>query len=148
MSGWPVEGLELRWFRPEEFDYPNRVDPDLLVLLDEVRARCGFPIEVTSDVRTEDDLRAIYGTLRDAPDSPHMIREDGYGHAVDVKPAGNLSATEFHGRKAEIFVVAYELGPRRRGVWENQGLELGSSHVHLDNDTKLRRPHYWGGKSR
>lgn len=135
---------DLEHFAAAEFDYPTRVDPELLALIDEVRSRCGFPIRVTSDVRTESDLRDIYGTFRDAPDSPHLIRDDGFGHAVDVTPAGDLSWADFHTRKMEIACTAFGL----RSIWPNQGIEVGTSHVHLDNDPKLKRPYYWGGKSR
>lgn len=148
---WP-QGVTLDYHRPDELaeigGHPELVDPDLLLYVDELRGRLGFPFTFTSAVRTEADLIRIYGSLSAASDSPHQVRDDGWGHALDVQPYGDLGFREFHHRKAEIWVVAYQMGPYREGTWERQGLEMGTRHVHLDNDTKLNRPYYWGGKSR
>lgn len=130
------EGVELQHFVPGEFDRPDKVDPELLELLDEVRARCGFPIKVNSDVRDPEDTAG-----------PHAIHDDGWGHAVDVQPAGSLEFSEFHTRKMEIACTAFWMGPARMGVWPNQGVEVGTQHVHLDTSPDLKRPYYWGARS-
>jgi len=133
MAGWPLEDMAMVHFRPGEFDRPEEVDPVLLFALDEVRTRCGFAIQVNSDVRPADETAG-----------PHAIHEDGYGHAVDVGPAGNLDWATFHTRKMQIAVEAFAM----REAWEHQGIEVGTSHIHLDNSPELKRPYYWGGKSR
>lgn len=149
MTGFPNR-LTLDHFSPAEFDHPDKVDPELLELLDEVRHRCGFPIRVNDDARTLQDVVDIYGPQESWPDwlresgSPHQIHDDGYGHAVDVEPAGDHDWSTFHTRKMEIACHAFGL----RSIWPNQGIEVGTSHVHLDTSPKLKRPYYWGGESR
>lgn len=133
MAEWPSPDMKLEHFAPDEFDRPEKVDARLLALLDEVRERCGFPIQVNSDVRPPDET-----------EGPHRIHEDGWGHAVDVAPAGDLDWPAFHTRKMQIACVAFAL----RQVWPDQGIEVGTSHVHLDTSPELKRPYYWGGKSR
>lgn len=141
-----AQDLELTHFETFEFDRPEKIHGPLLRRLDRVRHLCGFPIRVTSDARTEEDLIRIYGSLEEATDSPHQVRSDGWAHAVDVQPAGELAFGEFHRRKAMIYHHAFQI--YLQGDWERQGLELGTSHVHLDNDPKLKRPYWWGGRSR
>lgn len=132
MSSFPNR-LTLDHFSPGEFDRPDKVDPELLELVDEVRRRCGFPIKINSDIRAADETAG-----------PHMIHEDGWGHALDVAPAGELDWSTFHTRKMEIACTAFSL----RSLWPNQGIEVGTSHVHLDTSPELKRPYYWGAKSR
>lgn len=132
MSEFP-HGVRLEHFAPSEFDHPDKVDPELLELLDEVRRRCGFPIKVNSDVRPPSQT-----------DGPHRVHEDGWGHAVDVGPAGEHDWATFHTRKMEIACTAFGL----RSIWPSQGIEVASSHIHLDTSPDLKRPYYWGGKSR
>ena len=56
----------VKYFKPEEFDSPGepwsgqRMDPYLIKMLDELRARYGGPIIITSGFRTQtrnDELR-------------------------------------------------------------------------------------------
>lgn len=151
MHPWP-QGVRLKHFRSSEVERlgtdPGDMDPDLLLYWDELRDRCGFPIGLTSAGRTEEDLIRIYGSLEEAPNSPHQRRDDGLFHALDGQPHGVSDPLEFNRRLIEMFVTAFEMGPYREGIWERQGLELGTSHVHGDTDPVLRRPHYWGAASR
>ena len=46
---------DLRHFKSSEFKHPNLVNADAVRFLDRVRERCGLPIILTDDARTEDD---------------------------------------------------------------------------------------------
>lgn len=142
MNRWPGDIPDLRHFAPREFDYPEKMQPSFLLLLDGLRERCGFPIQVHSDFRTDEDMVAIYGPDRSKwPNSAHPR-----GCAVDVSPAGNLTFAELHRRKMVMMYHALEMW--QEGLWENLGLELATRHLHLDNDRETTRPYAWPGVSK
>lgn len=149
---WKTRGLRLRYWSPDEFDHPEKVDRDLLIHLEALRHGCGFPLYISSDVRSDADMARIYGPdwKSSAPDSPHQIRRDGFGHAVDLQlePKGErkLSKQTFGRRRLILVHEATELW--RSGHWPRIGLEVATAHVHVDNDTKLLRPWIWPGVSR
>lgn len=122
----------IRHFRRSEFSHPDRMDPVLLNLLDEVRERAGCPIKVISDYRSREHNEAIGGN----PNSPHMR-----GAAVDIAPMPYTAEN----RMAVIFAA---LWLRHEGRWGRLGLGIYNGHVHLDNDQVLTRPHIWTGVSR
>lgn len=128
---------DLKWFDEREFDHPDEMDPDFLRLLDTLRERCGFPILLTNDYRTESDMERIYGPDRSEwANSPHQR-----GLAVDCQPIPNTS-------KKRMRLVFEALHLWRSGSWPNLGIEIATRHIHLDADTELRRPHLWIGVSK
>lgn len=133
-------------FDASEFVYPEMMDPVLLALIDELRARCGFPLRVTSDGRTEADMHAIYGP---EPGWPTWLKQKGSPHqrgrAVDLVPLADSEA-ERDVRRAKVFSEAFQM--HERGTWPRLGLEFADRHIHVDNDDVLRRPHFWPGSSR
>lgn len=136
----------LDYFARSEFFRPEMMDDDLLALVDELRRRCGFPLRVTSDGRTEADVRAIYGPKSEWPG---WLKEHGSPHergrAVDLVPlAANRQQRDI--RRAKVFAEAYRM--YERGIWLNLGLEFADRHIHVDNDNVLRRPHFWPGASK
>lgn len=153
-----AEGIEPRHFAASEFDRPDLLSPVVLRGLDEIRHRLGFPIGVTSDHRTEDDLVRLYGPYENWPawlrekGSPHEVRDDGHFHAADVYPAhpgdwtGRKWRYERRWRCGRIFAEAVHL--HYEGLWPRLGAELADRHVHLDDDPVLSRPYAWPGKSR
>lgn len=141
-----VDWASLQHFDRSEFVRPEMMDADLLGHVDELRERCGFPLRVTSDGRTDGDLEAIYGPKGDWPrwlterGSPHAR-----GHAVDVVPVAD-SVQQRDERRAKVFVEAFRMW--EEGRWPRCGIEFADAHVHLDNDPELRRPHFWPGASK
>lgn len=112
MSFWP----EIKYFRPYEFDSPDapgsgdQIDETLVRLLDRLRGRLGFPLTVTSGVRT----RAHNARVGGAPDSVHLI-----GKAVDI--AVTSDARRFKLIRGVLRDIA---GVTRIGIYR--------SHVHID----------------
>ena len=144
---WPWQGITVRNFSPDEFDHPEKVDRDLLIHLDELRHLCGFALHVKSDVRYAFEMTAIYGPDRsDWTDSPHQIRRDGFGHAVDLTLDEGLGKAEVGRRR--VILTHHATDMWIRGHWPRLGFELGTAHVHVDNDIKLLRPWIWPGVSR
>lgn len=139
---WEWQDIYLKHFSPSEFEYPEKMDPSTLLLLDGLRERCGFPIRVNDDYRTEADMAALYGRDRtNWPNSPHQR-----GCAVDIEPAGDLPFHVYHRRKMSIMYHALSMW--QEGTWNLLGLELGTHHIHVDNDTETRRPYAWPGVSK
>jgi hypothetical protein len=132
----------LRHFGRHEFRNPDLVDPALLLLVDEVRDRTGHPIYVKSDARHRADMERIYGPDdTEWPNSPHQIRDDGFGHGLDLRMHPWNGTTRF------AFVRAC-IALHEEGRWPNLGIELADQHLHVDNDPVLVRPWLWTGRSR
>lgn len=127
---------DLRHFRRSEFDYPDHIDVNLLRLIDEVRERAGVPIKVTSDVRTQAQHEALYPDPTSRPNSPHVR-----GKGIDFKPMPDTAENR-------MFVLYAILELWREGYWPELGLEIATRHIHVDNDSQLRRPHLWLGVSK
>lgn len=134
--------MDLRHFTQSEFQHPELVDPDLLRLVDEARQRAGDPIYVKSDARHHSDMVQIYGPDESEwPNSPHQIRDDGFGHGVDLRMHPWNGETRFRFVKA-----CMDLHEEDR--WPRLGIEIADQHVHVDNDPVLRRPWLWAGRSK
>jgi len=132
---WP-QGITLLWFAPEEFDHPERMNPSFLFMLDTLRGRCEFGLEVTSDHREDEDMARIYGPDKAQwPNSAHKRSQ-----AVDVVPSPNTQ----HNRLKLIHEVT---GMYLEELWPRLGLEIAPKHIHLDCDSVLTRPFLWIGKS-
>ena len=107
----------LRHFSPAEFRCKcgcgagvEKMDSDLLMMLDAVRDRAGIPLVLSSAYRCPAHNRAVGGIEASA---------HARGHAVDIKCLN--SHTRFL-----ILQAALEAGFRR--------IELAPTWIHLDND--------------
>jgi hypothetical protein len=78
MKSFPSD-MKLEHFLPDEFNAPEKMDKDLLLLLDWIRNDSGVPIIITSDYRDPDHNRRIGGS----PSSHHI-----HGRAVDFVTPG------------------------------------------------------------
>jgi len=129
---WP----NLQHFSKSEFDHPERMQTDILLLLEAIRVRSGCRIKVTSDYRTKDEHELIYPDPATRPNSPHQR-----GTAVDFKPVPfNVSN--------RLLVLEAITGLYKEGKCPSIGLEIADRHFHIDLDYILTRPLIWLGKSK
>ncbi len=162
---WKWQGIELDYFSPREFDHPELMDGDFLLDADELRRRCGFPLTVNDDARTQEDLERIYAKEiakgQSYPtDSAHLFvdgedAEDGNPipvRALDLEPSvprdGDGSELTLDERELDLL---YEIGRmRKEGRWPKLGLGIETGHFHVDDTPRLglRRPNFWVAVSR
>ncbi len=131
---WPAGGL--RHFSRREFADPDRLSPQLLDLIDEIRKRAGVPIRITSDYRSQEEHETIYPDPAHRPNSPHTR-----GTGLDFVPIP-FSA---HNR---LLILQAITGIYAEGGIPKLGLEIANRHFHIDLDPILRRPHLWTGQSK
>jgi hypothetical protein len=131
---WPQGGL--KHFDKTEFEHPNELDENILLLLDEIRERAGIPIKITSDYRSQEEHEQIYPDPNKRPNSPHPRRV-----AVDFKPIPFTATT----RLRVIWAVTSLFV---EGRCNRLGFEIADRHFHIDLDLKLKRPHFWLGRSK
>lgn len=131
---FPTAGL--RHFRESEFDRPDRLDTQLLEILDEIRERAGVPIKVTSDYRTQAEHEALWPDPARRPNSPHLR-----GTALDFKPMPFTPENR-------LIVLDAILDMWAEGLIPRMGLEIATRHFHLDVDDVLKRPWLWTGVSK
>jgi hypothetical protein len=101
----------VRYFRPSEFDHPDKVSESIIRLLDTVRGVLGRPIVITSDARTNN------------PRSLHYAGGDRLCRALDFGISygdGYPKVWEYY---ATIAQVAF-----RRGDAMDLGIELEIVH--------------------
>ena len=113
----PETWADLRYFRPDEFEYPELMDDGLLRMLDTARLYAGIPIVITDDWR---------------PDDPDSDSAHEYGLAVDIRCRD--SRNRFLIKKA-----LYEVGFRRIGQYD--------LHIHADIDPDKPQDVEWLGES-
>jgi uncharacterized protein YcbK (DUF882 family) len=126
--------ISLRYFTLSEFDQRyapgsgNLMDEKFLLALDELRARCGFPLIVSSGYRSPAYNATISNT---GEHGPHTT-----GKAADIKVYGD--------RAYALVSHASALG--MTGIGISQRGERGSRFIHLDMLTKeegFPRPWVW-----
>ena len=71
---WSDPEVVLQFFAEREFTHPELMDPDFLGDLDKLRMRCGFPLTITNDARSQQDLERIYA---------EEIAKGHFDHVVD-----------------------------------------------------------------
>lgn len=165
---WP-QGFESQFFSPREFDHPELMDPAFIGDLDTLRMRCGFPIDITDDARTREELEALYAEeiMKDheaglpygtswPEDSAHSPMEVDdvliLVRACDAKPTlprdGDGCALTLEQRQLKL---NYEIGRMHEdGHWPKMGLGVETAHWHMDDTPRLgsRRPAFWVAVSR
>lgn len=120
-----VQWSQIRFFKESEFRSPDapgsgdKMDETFVKMLDELRARCGIPLMISSGYRTEAHNKKVGGV----DSSSHTS-----GHAADIKCRSSVT-------RAKILKVAYAMGFRRIGV--------ASTFVHLDNSPDLPQDVTW-----
>ena len=91
----PETWADLRYFQPSEFEYPEKMDDGLLLMLDSARLYAGIPFVITDDWR---------------PDGPGDSAHE-YGLAVDIR------CHYSHDRWLLVFALK-QAGFRRLGVYD------------------------------
>jgi zinc D-Ala-D-Ala carboxypeptidase len=120
----------VRYFKPEEFKCKhcgaNKMDRAFLVLLDELRHQCGFPLTVTSGYRCPVHNQKVSST---GADGPHTT-----GRAVDIGVSRH--------RAYDVLRHAMALGFTGIGIQQKGA----SRFIHLDTLTEpdhAPRPTVW-----
>jgi zinc D-Ala-D-Ala carboxypeptidase len=120
----------LRYFKPSEFACKhcgeNKMDPAFLVLADELRHRCGFPLPITSGYRCPTHNQNVSST---GPNGPHTT-----GKAMDV----GVSRHRAH----DVLRIALQMGFTGIGVQQKGA----SRFIHLDylkEPEHAPRPSVW-----
>lgn len=161
---WP-QGFESDFFHPSEFDHPELMDPAFIRDLDTLRMRCGFPIRINDDARSDEELRRIYrreirkdeekglpyGTSWPS-ESAHAYVDEIPVRAVDLEPSpprdGDGCTLTLEERELKL---TYEIGRmKEEGRWKKLGLGIETGHWHVDDTPRLgaRRPAFWVAVSR
>ena len=102
-----INWTEIKFFKPSEFDEPDKLSPVLVYKLDRCRKMAKVPMIITSS----------YRPLKGPRDSAHRPNAKGFYEAVDIRC--NEPRARFKIKKA-----AYQSGFCRIGTY--------NLHVHLD----------------
>ena len=111
----------IRHFEPSEFDFPDKMNYKLLVMLDSARDVAGVPFKITSDYREG-------ATVDGGGVSAHA---GGYGLDLEA----HSSRTRYR-----IVDACLKAGFTRIGVYD--------AHVHVDVDPDKPTEVMWWGKSK
>jgi uncharacterized protein YcbK (DUF882 family) len=120
-----VDYVNMRYFSYSEFDSPDEVGsgqkmhPDILEMLDEVRDKFDKPIRINSGYRSEKHNTKVGGT----PNSSHLR-----GLAVDI--ACNSSVDRYH-----LLNCLLDVGFNRIGI--------AGSFIHVDIDSEKAKDVIW-----
>ena len=121
----PADWRALRYFAPHEFKNPEKMGYEFMVWLEQVRARAGVPMVITSSWRSKEYNAAIGG----ATDSAHS---DEPCNAVDVGERPRPDDPSWNYSRYKIVEAAMHYGCTRIGTYADGSL-------HLDR-TEGRRP--------
>ena len=146
------DGFELEYFAPHEFDHPELMDADFMQSLDTLRDRCGFPLRINDDARTDADMKRIYrkeiAKGQSYPTtSAHLQIDNILVRAVDFEPAvpkpGDGSGLTLEERELELIYQILRM--YKQGHWPYLGLGLETGHIHVDDTPRLehKRPAFW-----
>ena len=152
---WP-HGFSLEFFSPSEFDHPELMDQLFLKDLDRLRMRCGFPLKINDDARTQEDLERIYAKEiakgQSYPKTSSHLHLTSPVRAVDIEPSiphpGDGSELTLEERELE---QSYQiLLMWKQGKWAHLGLGMETGHWHIDDTPRLaeKRPAFWVAVSR
>ena len=152
---WP-HGFSLEFFSPSEFDHPELMDQLFLKDLDRLRMRCGFPLKINDDARTQEDLERIYAKEiakgQSYPKTSSHLHLTSPVRAVDIEPSiphpGDGSELTLEERELEL---SYQiLLMWKQGKWAHLGLGMETGHWHIYDTPRLaeKRPAFWVAVSR
>lgn len=118
-SDWP----RIRHFKPSEFTRPEMLGFEFMLWLDELRARVGLPIVITSSYRSPEYNRSVGG----AKDSAHT---DVPCNSVDIGRRPRPDDPNWNYTRARIILTAAEMGCERFGIYANGSLHLDRCEKH------------------
>ena len=152
---WP-HGFSLEFFSPSEFDHPELMDQLFLKDLDRLRMRCGFPLKINDDARTQEDLERIYAKEiakgQSYPKTSSHLHLTSPVRAVDIEPSiphpGDGSELTLEERELELSYQVLLMW--KQGKWAHLGLGMETGHWHIDDTPRLaeKRPAFWVAVSR
>lgn len=130
----PVDWEIIEHFKPSEFACKcghcdsdgNEMNVDFIEKLDQLRARHGFPVVITSGYRCPAYNDSISTTGREGPHTT--------GHAADVGISGE---------RAFNLVMHSSLGGWMTGIGINQRGDYVKRFIHLDDLNTDKRPRIW-----
>lgn len=105
---------EWKYFKPEEVE---GLDEKFVAKLEQIRELVGFPLVITSGLRSPEKNQSVLGSV---PDSAHLK-----GLAVDLRVSNSHEVSL-------LSDAAKTVGITRRGIYVNGAFE--PIHVHLDVD--------------
>ncbi|KKM84149.1 hypothetical protein LCGC14_1302100 [marine sediment metagenome] len=156
---WPG-GFTLQFWSPKEFKRSELMDSDFLKDLDYLRMKCGFPLRMNNDARTQEDLERIYAKeiskgQHYPTDSSHLYiegnvefeEEEVKVRAGDIEPSIPRpgDGSDFTLEKRELKLLLEILKMWEEGRWPKLGLGIETGHTHVDDTPRLgdRRPAHW-----
>lgn len=116
----PMTTYKYKYFNPKSDPKMIGVKHEVMLKLDLLREKCGFPISITSGVRT----KAQNDSLPNASKNSGHLR----GYEVDILATDSA-------KRDKIIRLSYEVGFTRRGIGEN--------FVHLGIDPSLAQNVMW-----
>lgn len=116
VADWPT----IEFFKPHEFKNPEKMGLEFMQWLDQVRARAGVAMTVSSSYRTPAYNKAVGG----AKDSAHT---DVPCNAVDILKKPSPSDPNWNYARWRIISAAMELGCTRIGLYPNGSIHLDRS---------------------
>lgn len=125
-----INWSEIIHFKPSEFIHPELLRPEMAGMLDDLRARYGTPLIISSSWRDSAHNKDVGGKSN----SSHIPGPDGLYSGVDLTTPAN----EFTKRQYFFLVrIAYMIGFRRIGLYRD------FKHVHLDVEGRLDQDVLW-----
>jgi len=116
----PADWLVLQYFKPAEFEHPEKMGFQFMLKVDALRHQAGVSMPITSSYRTPEHNKAVGG----ARDSAHC---DEICEAIDVLPLNSSDAFA-------IIAAAFVNGWERIGIYPN-----GSFHFDTTGDRRPNR---------
>ena len=130
-----IDWTRIRFFKATEFIESQKLRPEMIHALDDLRFRFGRSLIVTSSYREPAQNAQVGGVTRSA----HTLAADGFYSGVDLTTQGALARINKKVPGYEmwtLFIIARELGFRRIGIYPK--------HLHLDLEPDLPSPALWG----
>lgn len=121
---------KLKFFKKTEFKAPEKMGYEFILWLEQVRAKAGVPMTITSSYRSP----AYNADVGGATDSAHT---DVPCNAIDVGMRPRSDDPNWNYSRWQIIMAARDLGCKRIGSYEN-----GSIHLDRTED-KRPAPRLW-----
>jgi uncharacterized protein YcbK (DUF882 family) len=113
----PDDWTKLKFFRPGEFKYPEKMGYEFMLWVDKVRGIAGTPSRVTSDYRTPDHNAEVHGAQNSAHSDVPCDAIDLVAIEGPRDPNGNLW-------RFVMLQAAMQLGCTRIGMYRNGSLHF------------------------